>query len=278
MSHNLNAARVLALVTGLLHDAVGVECDCGNAAVPGAVYPQHDNPARVATLEELAMLKRGCPWMVARVLVAATATSFAPPVAAITFGMADTFQSGATGGWGAGAASTNPPAVVGSGGPAGAGDGYLLITATGGAGAGSRLAAIAGAPWTGNYLAAGVDAVALDLHNFGSTALQLRLWMMGPVGATALSSSAVMLPAGSGWTPARFALDASALTGSVQTTLADVQQLRLFHSSTAAFPGEVIVAALGVDNISAVPEAPAAWLMVPGLLAIGALRARRPAV
>ena len=73
-------------------------------------------------------------------------------------------------------------------------------------------------------------------------------------------------------------LDASALTGSALAALADVQQLRPFHSSTAVFPGEAIVAALGIDNISAVPEAPAAWLMVPGLLAVGALRKRRSAV
>ena len=87
-----------------------------------------------------------------------------------------------------------------------------------------------------------------------------------------------MVPAGSGWTQAHFALDTSALTGSALAALADVQQLRLFHSSTAVFPGEAIVAALGIDNISTVPEAPAAWLMVPGLLAVGALRKRRSAV
>lgn len=227
------------------------------------------------------MVKQGCAWMFTGALAVAAATSFATPAAAVTFGMADTFQAGADGGWSAGLVSVNPPAVVASGGPAGAGDGYLLITATGGLGAGSRLTAIAGAQWSGNYLAAGVDAISLDIRNFGSTPLQLRLWLMGPAGGTALSSTAVTVPAGSGWTPARFALDASALTGSPQGTLAalaDVQQLRLFHSSTAAFPGEAIAAALGVDNISAVPEAPAAWLMVPGLLAVGALRKRRSAV
>ena len=227
------------------------------------------------------MVKRGCPWLFACALVSAAVTALATPAAAITLGIADTFQSGADGGWSAGLASANRPTVVASGGPAGAGDGYLRISAPGGQGAGSRLTAIAGAQWSGNYLAAGVDAITLDIQNLGNTTLQLRLWLAGPAGSTALSSTAVVVPAGSGWTQARFALDASALTGSVPTalaTLADVQQLRLFHSSTAAFPGEAIAAALGVDNISAVPEAPAAWLMVPGLLAIGALRKRRPAV
>ena len=224
------------------------------------------------------MVKQGCPCLFACVLAVAAATSFATPAAAITLGMADTFQFGADGGWSAGPVSVNPPAVVASGGPAGAGDGYLLITATGGVGAGSRLTAIAGPQWSGNYLAAGVDGITLDVHNLGSTTLQLRLWLTGPAGSTALSSTALVVPAGSGWTPARFALDASALTGSALATLADVQQLRLYHSSTAAFPGEAIVAALGIDNISAVPEAPAAWLMVPGLLAVGALRKRRSAV
>ena len=227
------------------------------------------------------MVKQGLPHLFACALALGAATTFAAPALAITLGMSDSFQSGTDGGWSAGPASVNPPAVVASGGPAGAGDGYLLITASGGVGAGSRLTAIAGAQWSGDYGAADVDGITLDVQNFGSTTLQLRLWLAGPAGSTALSSTAVTVPAGSGWTAARFALDASALTGSAQNALAvlaDVQQLRLFHSSSAAFPGEAIVAALGVDNISAVPEVPAAWLMVPGLLAIGALRKRRSAV
>ena len=125
------------------------------------------------------MVKHGCPCMFACVLAVAAATSFATPAAAITLGMADTFQFGANGG----------------------------------VGAGSRLTAIAGPQWTGNYLAAGVDAITLDIHNFGSTTLQLRLWLTGLAGSSALSSIAVVVPAGSGWTPARFALDTSALTG-----------------------------------------------------------------
>ncbi len=59
--------------------------------------------------------------------------------------------------------------------------------------------------------------------------------------------------------------------------LGDVRQLRLFHGSSASFPGEAIAATLGLDNVTAVPEPAAAWLLLPGLAALIGWR-RRPAV
>ena len=85
---------------------------------------------------------------------------------------------------------------------------------------------------------------------------------------------AALLPAGSGWTHASFSLDAAALIGSPAVVLAGVQQLRLFHGISASFPGEAIVATLGVDNVTAVPEPAAAWLLLPGLAALYSLRRR----
>lgn len=199
----------------------------------------------------------------------------AAPALALSLGMVDTFQSGTTEGWSAGAASSIPPALVTSGGPAGAGDAYLYMVATGGLGPNSRLTAIAGPQWAGSYIATGVEGITLDVKNFGSTDLDLRLWLSGPLGATALSSSAVRLPAGSGWTPISFSLDISALSGQPGATLADTQQLRLYHSTTAGFPGDAVVAALGVDNVTAVPEPGQALLLAAGLLALGGRRWRR---
>ncbi len=207
--------------------------------------------------------------------VASALTGTAVQAAALTLGMADTFESGADGGWTVGAASLLPPTVVASGGPAGAGDGYLALAALGGLGAGSRLTVIAGPQWAGDYSAAGVDGITMDLKNLGSTALNLRLWLAGPLGASALSLDAVILPPGSDWTPMRFSLDPGALSGQALASLSNVQQLRLFHATTPAFPGQPIVAALGLDNVTAVPETPSLWLLLAGLASVGALRPRR---
>lgn len=196
----------------------------------------------------------------------------ASPAHAITAGMTDTFQAGADGDWGAGAASIESPVVVADGGPQGSGDGYLLLTSLGGVGASSRLTAIAGPQWSGNFLAAGVDRITLDVSNLGATELDLRLWLAGAAGVTALSAVAVSVPAGGGWMPISFSLDAGALAGQPLSTLAGVLEMRLFHASTPGFPGEAIVASLGIDNVTAVPEPAPAWLLLAGLAFIGARR------
>lgn len=209
----------------------------------------------------------GCVW-------ACIALGLPAPALAISLGTADTFEGGVDGGWSAGAPSPVPPVVVPTGGPAGTDDGYLQLRSVGGVGPGSRLAVIAGAQWTGDYQAAGVDAITLDLNNFGTTDLSLRLWMSGSLGGVALSSTAVSLPAGSGWVRVGFALDAASLTGDALGVLSGVTQLRLYHGSSASFPGEALTATLGVDNITAVPELPTAALLLPGLAALCVLRRR----
>lgn len=213
-------------------------------------------------------------WVMAAALLAGAA-----PVGAVSPGMSDTFQGGVIGGWNSGANSVSPAVVVASGGPAGAADGYLLLSSLGGVGASSRLVGIAGPQWMGDYLGAGIDAISLDVNNLGGTEVDLRVLLLGPAGVVALSTSALVLPAGSGWMHASLSLQPAALTGAGAAALADVQQLRLFHSLTATFPGDAQAASLGLDNITAVasvvPEPQAAWLLLPGLLAIGALRRRR---
>ncbi len=201
-------------------------------------------------------------------IASATALGIAP-------GMIDTFEAGASGGWAAGDASLYPPALVATGGPAGAGDGYLALQSAGGFGPSSRLVVIAGPQWAGDYLAAGITRITMDLKNLGNTTLDMRLWLVGPAGASALSRDAFALPAGGGWTRVGFALDTAALTGQVMATLGGVGQLRLYHATAAVFPGEAIVAALGMDNVAAVPEPDARWLMLPGLGAVLARLARR---
>ncbi len=207
--------------------------------------------------------------------LAAALIACAGPAAALSLGMVDTFEAGADAGWAAGPAIIVPPTVVPNGGAGGAGDGYLAVVALGGAGANSRLAVIAGAQWAGDYLAAGVNRITMDVSNLGSTPLHLRLWLAGPPGASAVSSQAVALAAGADWTAVSFALDTSALQGQVAATLGDVRQLRLFHATAPAFPGAAVVGTLGLDNVTAVPEPAAAWLTLAGLAVIAGSRWRR---
>src|SRR5690349_14920068 len=95
------------------------------------------------------------------VLVAGARASYA-----VSIGLTDTFtvneDNWFAGGLGPpGQVPPTPPTRIPNGGPGGAGDGFLQVTATGGAGAGSRLVAINGSQWTGDYLAAGVGSIGL---------------------------------------------------------------------------------------------------------------------
>ena len=74
-------------------------------------------------------------------ILATALTSLAAPAGAVVVGQLDTFADGTTGGWFAGGGPLGgtppvPPAVVGSGGPGGAGDAYLQLSSTGSMGPG----------------------------------------------------------------------------------------------------------------------------------------------
>ncbi|MFO1318923.1 MAG: PEP-CTERM sorting domain-containing protein [Burkholderiales bacterium] len=202
-----------------------------------------------------------------------------PPAFAITSGRTDAFEDGTTQGWSIGAGGSGPaaPVNVPDGGPAGIGDGFLRLTSLGGAGPGSRLVAFNGAQWTGDYLAAGLTAVRMDLINLGTTDLNLGLSLNG----SAYTKTFLALPAESGWRTATFSLlpaDLDAGFGSAADVLASVNQLRIFHGLPTGvglpFPGPAVVASLGVDNIAAIPE-PGTWALLVAGLGITALGARR---
>jgi hypothetical protein len=199
-------------------------------------------------------------------LIIGIAAALLPPRAqAVVVGQIDTFQDGTTDGWFAGGLGLGqvppiPPHVVATGGPAGAGDQFLEITGLGGTGAGSRIVAINGSQWAGDYLHSGVDGIAMDLKNLGQTDLTIRLLfedpMMAPPLDEGVTTLGVFLPTGSGWTHAFFPVSPSSLTmvmGNANTVLANTILLRIIDSPT---PGDAVSIAgvLGVDNINAVPE------------------------
>src|SRR5438105_4973790 len=106
-------------------------------------------------------------WFVASVLLAASAASASPIV-----GQIDNFQDGTTDNWTNG--RLPDPVVISTGGPAGSGDEYLQVS-SGSFGGGPRLVAFNDSQWAGNFAAAGVSGVAMDLQNFGTSALSMRI-------------------------------------------------------------------------------------------------------
>jgi hypothetical protein len=192
---------------------------------------------------------------------------------ALTVGQVDDFEDGTTQNWvvnllGLGTPPF-PPVNVPSGGPRGTDDNFLLLTATGVDATGGRLSVINFFDqWQGNYIAAGVSAIAMDVNNTGNTDLALRLLiedpsMAAPPSNVAFSADPILLPAGSGWTRVLFPLDPGLLTastGSVLNALTGATTMRIFHAINDGFPGTPIATTLGVDNIQAVPE-PSAWMI-----------------
>ncbi|MCW5610743.1 MAG: PEP-CTERM sorting domain-containing protein [Rubrivivax sp.] len=216
----------------------------------------------------------------AATLLAFVAGLVAPPALALSPGQSDSFQDGTTLGWAAGAPHPAPPEHVATGGPAGAGDGYLLLRAFGSSfGAGSRLVAFNRAQWAGDYSAAGITMLTMDVNNFGPSDLSLRLLFEGggpPTTDAAWSAAPVFVPAGSGWQRVAFPITVADLAAppghDIATALGNTHTLRLYHSLASTFPGDMISVTLGVDNITAVPEPAGALLLAGGLAALAARR------
>ena len=186
----------------------------------------------------------------------AAALFSAPATLAVTGGQVDDFTGGTTAGWREGGPSPNPPTNVATGGPAGVGDAYLQNTSSGGFGAGSRMVMFNTTQWTGDYLAAGVLQIEVDMANLGSTVLEMRIAIVGGSNTQFGSIDGVMLPADGSWRNVIFELNSSSLTllqggDSLDTVLANVTELRILHSDSPSFNADAINATLGVDNITA---------------------------
>lgn len=217
-----------------------------------------------------------------RPLFFAVALCAAQHAAAVTPGQIDDFEDGTTAGWRIGLSGPGEPVNVPTGGPGGAGDAYLLLTANGAAGPGAKLVAINTEQWAGDYPAAGVVAIEMELANLGATDLALRLYFedVGPGAANnaAASTEPVIVPSGSGWISAVFPVGAGDLTsidGDAALALANAAVLRLYHAPTAAFPGPTIAAQLGVDDVRAVPEAARAAASLAAITGVALLQRRR---
>ena len=209
----------------------------------------------------------------------------AHPAHALEVGQRDDFQDGTTQGWEAGAFQSGPAGQC----PRRRAEIDIFeVTSRGGQGPGSRLSVFnIDRQWAGDYLDAGITALSARVANFGDTDVDLRLLLADPQeegqipANVAVTTEAVHLSAGSGWIDAVFSIapeDLTVVEGDIDTLLAGVTELRLFHNPAPDFPPPpegppTIAATVGVDNITAIPE-PATLL----LLAAGAgelIRRRR---
>jgi hypothetical protein len=219
--------------------------------------------------------------------------------AQVAVGQTDTFGGGAdnwfTGGGPTGVPPT-APAVIGTGGPHGAGDAFLNLVSTGSGTSGSRLTASNAAQWSGDYLAAGVGQIGMWVNNRGSTDLFLRLAFetLGPTGPTdiAFSADPIFVAALSGWTRIVFPIWPAALMShpllpgsTVEGALTNASLIRLYHSPDDNSPNPfvpipAVVADLGVDDVTALattPEPATTLLLGFGLLGVAGARLRRRA-
>jgi PEP-CTERM motif len=227
---------------------------------------------------------RRTPFSLTRVFVIGTTVSLlvllsAELEASPIVGQTDTFSTASTLGWSNGNAPA--PLVISTGGPAGVGDGYLQITADG-SGVVGRLTAFNRSQWAGDFLSAGVAAVEMDLRNFGSSPLSIRIGLKesATIDSPGFASTVgFSLPVDGLWHHATFLLDTADLTRFNSTTLlldtllSNVAELRILHSAAPSLTGDPIVSQLGVDNIkaraAAVPEPSALLLLTAGLVALG---------
>lgn len=219
---------------------------------------------------------------------------------AITVGQSDTFSDGTLQSWEMGSTLVTLEHLVNiaDGGPAGAGDNYLNasshgINPDGTITGGSRLTFFNQAQWTGDYTAAGVTSISMDVINLGTDPLDLTLAVNGGVidpvtgvttGGLFATTTSVTLDPGSGWTTVVFsflASDFTAVSGKsgetgkdINATLANVTELRIINSNTPSWNGTPVVATLGIDNITAVPLPAAVWMFASGLVMLGAFRRR----
>ena len=203
---------------------------------------------------------------------------------AINLGQLDTFQDGTTNGWETGQFA--PPVTnISTGGPAGAGDRFIQLTADG-SGAGGRLVGYNFTTWTGNYIAAGVTSISIDLRNFSAVNLSIRIAFQSEIaaGGPGYLTQAMFLPAGSGWQHFTISLAPGNVTAvnsptAYNTFFTNVAWTRIIHAAgTGNLNGDPVVGQLGIDNIQAVPEpATGALIGAGGLIALMArlIRKRR---
>jgi hypothetical protein len=201
--------------------------------------------------------------------------------AAVTPSLIDDFEDGTTKGW-SGSVTSN----VADAGPAGAGDNALLVSSS------NRIVTINSAQWAGDYIAAGITQLAMDVRYGGSVdlpGLQLRIGIAngsfgpGGDGDTYVSASPIAVAGDGAWHHIVFDVSPAAFSPHGTNTnpnpdaaaaLASVTHLRILHNPNPDFKGANGAADFYLDNIQAVPEPSAGALAAIAATAWAARRRR----
>jgi hypothetical protein len=196
-----------------------------------------------------------------------------PAGAAIVSGQVDDFEDGGVQNWEAGSQNPHGPTNILSGGPDGVGDNYLRLVSDGSGSGGTLVVFNERHQWAGNYLGAGVSSIQMQVKNFGMTDLLLRLILdSASFGPGLTSSRPISVPAASDWRTVSFSLASSDLAGGAyNAVMSNVLALNLVHSPSvigARSSAPNVLAHLGVNNITAVPEPSTLVLAGMGLLAL----------
>jgi len=180
--------------------------------------------------------------------------------AGVALGQIDTFQDGTTDNWANGGTQ---PIIVPNGGPDGAGDDFLEVTADG-SGENGKLTVFNTSQWLGDYVDQGIDEISMDLENLGSVTLNIRIAFKSTTSGGTVPgylSEAVSLPADDQWHDEIFQLTAATMIpidspAAFNTFFDDGEaEIRIINETGAAnLDGDPVVSQLGVDNIQALPE------------------------
>ncbi len=211
--------------------------------------------------------------------------------AQVVSGQVDTFESSTTLNWANGLPAADP--TVQLGGPGGALDHYLRIATNGvGIGQGSLLIAFNRFQWVGDYTAAGVNAIEMDVRNFnlpGGMSVRVGLKTTTFSNTPGYVSLASLVPMDGLWHHFVFPLDSANMVPiNAPPSLASVlgggnAEMRILHNANDDLNGQStppIAAQLGVDNVRAIAVPEPGALALTGLViawTVGSLRkARKP--
>lgn len=177
----------------------------------------------------------------------------------VSAGQVDDFEDGTTQDWIIGIDGEFSPTNVSTGGPAGDNDNFLEYISTGAGGPGSRMAIFNSfQQWSGDFITQNVVEAQFDVQVLTND-LHLRLAFQGPNGTRMISTTPLIVSAGSGWSSKALSLnpaDFTVMSGPNTPTevLEAVSTMRIIsvrEENIDSWRGENIAATLRLDNIAA---------------------------